>query len=110
MQKRTFFKLIFSLIVRIRAPQGISITRHATVLVIVRTTPLNTHLYGVSYCLGVVRNAHIVSNFVRLARHLVIDGCLFGGVRIIGCIRIMNRIDFGVGIIASFFYTDFCIR
>ena len=45
--------MIFSLIVHTRAPQGISITRHATVLVIVRTTPLDTHLYGVRYCLGV---------------------------------------------------------
>ena len=45
--------MIFSLIVHTRAPQGISITRHATVLVIVRTTPLNTHLHGVSCYLGV---------------------------------------------------------
>ena len=52
------------------------------------------------------RNPHIVSNFIRLARHLVIDECLFNGIRTIGCIRI----DFGVGIIASFFYTGFCIR
>ena len=43
-----------------------------------------------------VRNAHIMSNFIRLARHRVIDECLFDGIRIIGCIRI----DFGVGIIA----------
>ena len=46
----------------------------------------------------IVRNARnlYVSIFIRLARHLVIDECLFGGIRIIGCIRI----DFGVGIIA----------
>ena len=44
----------------------------------------------------IVRNAHIISHFIRLVRHLVIDECLFGGIRIIGCIRI----DFGVGIIA----------
>ena len=42
-----------SLIVHTRALQGTFIIRHATVLVIVRTTPLSTHLYGVSYCLGV---------------------------------------------------------
>ena len=27
------------------------------------------------------RNPHIVSNFIRLARHLVIDECLFNGIR-----------------------------
>ena len=66
-RKELFFKLIFSLIVHTRAPQGISITRHATVLVIVRTTPLNTHLYAVSYCLGVIAHDINTHNQMRIA-------------------------------------------
>ena len=65
--------------------------------------PANSYAYLVMRVELIVRNArnpHIVSNFTRLARHLVIDECLFSGI----------RIDFGVGIIASFFYTDFSCK